>query len=72
MMTTRTLAPSHHDTSFATLPSLDEYRRKAPEYEPERKENEEKKNHIFIVRAYRGSGDWPVGSFLCALFSHWK
>lgn len=70
-MTMRTFAPPHHDTSFATVPSLDEYSREAPEYESERKENEKEKNHRIIVRAYRGSGDWLVVSCLYALFSYW-
>lgn len=69
-MTVWTFAPPHHDTSFATVPSLDKYGRKAPEYESERKENEKEKNHRVIVRAYRVSEDWLVVSWLYALFSH--
>lgn len=65
------LTPSNHDASLATMPSLDEYCRKTPEYESERSENENEKKHIFSVRAYRGSGDWLVVSCLYALFSHW-
>ncbi len=68
MMTVWTLTPSHHDTSLTTLPSLDEHCREAPEYESESSENEKEKNHIFIVQAYRGSGDWPVVSCLYVLF----
>ena len=70
-MTVWTLTPSHHDTSLATLPSLDEYCSEAPEYESERPENEKEKKHRFSVRAYRGSGDWLVVSCLYARFSHW-
>ena len=45
MMTLRTLTATHHDTSLTTLPSLDKYRRKTPEYESERSENENEKKH---------------------------
>jgi hypothetical protein len=62
--------PSHHYASFATMPSLDEYRRKAPKYESEKKENEKEKKHRVIVRAYRVNGGWPVGFLLYVLFSH--
>ena len=70
-MTVWTLAASHHDASLATVPPLDEYRRKAPEYESKTKENEQEKKHKISVRAYRGSGDWPVGSGLYVLYGYW-